>query len=595
MSTKLEELKFKLSLLDNATGPVGRIQSRLDALAARAGQAFMQIGTGAAGVWAAGASMNAVIQPAREMNKALMEVASLDVSPEGLKSLNSEALAFSMQFGASASAVASSAYDIQSSIAGLTGKELSQFTVASNVLAKATKADSATVTSYMGTMYGIFKNQANAMGKAEWVEMLAGQTATAVQMFKTTGAEMSGAFTSLGANATAAGIDVVEQMAILGSLQATMSGSEAGTKYKSFLAGVGNAQASLGLSFTDAQGNMLGMMDILGKIKGKFGDTLDVAESDALKKAFGSDEAVSLIKLLMADTKGLGASMEQLGRVRGMDKAATMAGKMVDPFDRAAAGMTAMTTVLGQALLPSLNPVVDGLTDIAATMVRWSEMFPDLTRWVGYGITAILGFGAVLGLAAVAGGVARLSMFGLQATMAPLSGTLGLLRKAWLLYSGSQWVANAALWGFPGTLVVAVIAGLIAAVGAAIYWWDDLKAAFMDTSWGQAVMAVIEKVAGVFRWYFDQLSSMWNWIEKAAGGVLSLLGMNSGASAQVDAPAMLEGAKSASVPAGGVTQSIAGAVTRNSSNSRSIGQVNITTSKELDAQTMNDMVFMAAG
>ncbi|MFV0422231.1 hypothetical protein [Oleidesulfovibrio sp.] len=37
------------------------------------------------------------------------------------------------------------------------------------------------------------------------------------------------------------------------------------------------------------------------------------------------------------------------------------------------------------------------------------------------------------------------------------------------------------------------------------------------------------------------------------------------------------------------------AFTRNSSNSRSIGQVNITTSKELDAQTMNDMVFMAAG
>ncbi|MBF4248875.1 phage tail tape measure protein, partial [Vibrio anguillarum] len=195
-------------------------------------------------------------------------------------------------------------YDIQSAIAGLDGNELSQFTKASGVLAAATKADTGTITSYMGTMYGIFKNQAEEMGKGAWVEEVAGMTASAVQMFKTTGSEMSSAFTSVGANATSAGIAMSEQMAILGTLQATMSGSEAGTKYKSFLAGVGAAQQKLNLGFTDSQGKMLPMLDILDKLKGKLGDTLDVAESDELKKAFGSDEAVSLIKLLMADTQG---------------------------------------------------------------------------------------------------------------------------------------------------------------------------------------------------------------------------------------------------------------------------------------------------
>lgn len=114
------------------------------------------------------------------------------------------------------------------------------------MLAKATKADAATVTSYVGTMYGIFKNQADAMGKAEWVENLAGQTALAVQMFKTTGQQMSDAFTAVGANATSAGIGLSEQVAILGTLQATMGGAEAGTKYKSFLAGVGTAESQNG-------------------------------------------------------------------------------------------------------------------------------------------------------------------------------------------------------------------------------------------------------------------------------------------------------------------------------------------------------------
>ncbi|WP_206196936.1 hypothetical protein [Zooshikella ganghwensis] len=75
-------------------------------------------------------------------------------------------------------------YDIQSAIGGLTGQELSQFTKASGVLAAATKADTATITNYMGTMYGIFSEQAEVMGKANWVNMVAGQTASAVQMFK---------------------------------------------------------------------------------------------------------------------------------------------------------------------------------------------------------------------------------------------------------------------------------------------------------------------------------------------------------------------------------------------------------------------------
>lgn len=595
MSTKLEKLTFSIDLLTKGvTGKVGEVQRSLDAVANYAQDTFRQIAWGAAGIWGAGKSMANMLAPAREMNRALMEVASLDVEPKALQTLNREALAFSIRFGTSASAVASSAYDIQSAIAGLSGDELARFTVSSNVLAKATKADAATITSYVGTMYGIFKQQATAMGKGAWVEQLSGQTATAVQMFKTTGQEMSSAFTSLGANATAAGIQAAEQMAVLGTLQSTMSGSEAGTKYKAFLSGIGSAQKSLGLSFTDSNGNMLGMLDILGKLKGKFGDTLDVAEGDALKKAFGSDEAVSLIKLLMADTTGLAASMDQLAKVKGMDKATTMAGKMVDPFDRAGQGVNALVTVIGQALLPSINPLVDGFTDITATMVRWADMFPNLTRWVGYGIAAILGFGAVLGLASIASGVARISMFGLNTVMGPIAGTLGLMRKAWTLYTGAQWVANMAMYGFPGTWVVAALVALVAAVGAAVYWWDDLKAAFLDTSWGQAIIGVIEQVVAAFKWYFDQLGKAWNWITDKMHAVAGFLGMGSG-SGEVQAPAMLDAPRSASVPSGGVTQSISNAMTRNSSNSRTIQQVNITTSKELDAQSINEMAWMAAG
>ncbi|MFM5626481.1 phage tail tape measure protein, partial [Aeromonas veronii] len=221
-----------------------------------------------------------------------------------LGALGREALKLSIQYGESATEIVRSSYDIQSAIAGLEGNELPAFTRASTTLAKATKADTATITNYMGTMYGIFEQRAKMMGKANWVEDLAGKTANAVQMFKTTGQGMADAFGAIGANATAANVSMDEQFAVLGMLQSTMSGGEAGTKFKAFLAGVGNAQKTLGMQFTDSAGNMLPVLTVLEKLKARYGETLSVAEGDELKKAFGSDEAVSMVKLLMTNTKG---------------------------------------------------------------------------------------------------------------------------------------------------------------------------------------------------------------------------------------------------------------------------------------------------
>lgn len=94
---------------------------------------------------------------------------------------------------------------------------------------------------------------------------------------------MADAFGALGANATAAGVSMDEQFAVLGQLQATMGGGEAGTKFKAFLAGVGNAQKALGMQFTDSAGNMLPVLTILDKLKARYGETLSVAEGTSSK------------------------------------------------------------------------------------------------------------------------------------------------------------------------------------------------------------------------------------------------------------------------------------------------------------------------
>ncbi|MGX5217833.1 phage tail tape measure protein [Pseudomonas segetis] len=468
-------LDFILRLVDQVTAPAANVSRQLMDVAEVGKTGFMQMGSGVAGVIGAIYALNQAMAPARDQMAALGEVKSLGVAQESLDELNRKSLEFSARYGESAQAFVRSAYDIQSAIAGLTGEQLSAFTNASNVLAKATKADAATVTNYVGTMYGIFKGQADAMGKAEWVENLTGQTALAVQMFKTTGQQMSDAFTAVGANATSAGIGLSEQVAILGTLQATMGGSEAGTKYKAFLSGVGAAQDKLGLSFTDSQGRILPLLQILDKLKGKFGETLDVAESDALKKAFGSDEAVGLIKLLMNDTDSLANSMDQLGKVKGMEQAELMAQAMVDPWEQFASVVESIRIVFGQTLLPVLNPLISRLVEGGATLQRWVLMFPNISRWLGYITLGVLGLVAAAGALTILGG---------------LFTVLSVLAS-------------------PIALIVFAVVALGAAAVAAIIWWDDLKAAFGDTAWFQALMVTITPIVLIFRVWWAVMQVLW--------------------------------------------------------------------------------------
>ena len=588
MSASLQRLSFVVSLLDQVTGPAGKIQKTLSNTAKSARSAFADIGSGALGVAGAGIAMKSLLDPAIQMDRALGEVRSLGVADSALSDLSNTALKFSVQYGRSASEFVSASYDIQSAIAGLSGAELSDFTNSAGVLAAATKSKTATITNYMGTMYGVFQKTADAMGKNNWVKVLTGQTATAVQMFKTTGDQMSAAFTSIGANATSAGIAMNEQMAILGTLQATMSGSEAGTKYKAFLAGVGNAQKSLGLKFTDSQGQMLGMIDILDQLKVKFGETMDVAESDALKKAFGSDEAVSLIKQLMANTGGLAKSIQDLGDISGMKKAEVMAKSMVDPWQRLGEGFNAVKIAIGRGLLPIINPLVDKMASASATVVRWTEQFPELTKWFGLSVVSILGLTAALAALTMIVGFSKIVWSGMLivntvgAAISALVPTMATLRSAFL------WL-NLAMYANPALLVAAGVAALVAVVAACIYWWDDLKAAFLDTAWGQGLMNLIGELMDWFRNLQGLAGTAVNWVIDKLN---MIPGVNIGTdSTNADVGSVNREMKTASVAPGGVTSHISKTL-NNSSNS--LQHVTIHTTQAPTSQLMNGWMNMEA-
>ncbi|WP_095155761.1 phage tail tape measure protein [Pseudomonas sp. Irchel 3E13] len=545
MADRSSRLDFILALTDKVTAPLGKVTQGFNELAEKSEANIKQIGTGVAGLWGSLTGLEASLEPALEVNRALGDVRSLGVAEEALDALNQKALDFSIQYGENAHEFVASAYKIEGAIKGLAGSQLATFTNTSSVLAKATKADKEVMSDYIGTMYNLQKQQADAMGKGEWVERLGGQTALAVQLFRTSGEQIKDAFKESGAIATAAGIDLAEQMAVIGTLSSTMEGGDAGGRYKAFFENIGNASEKLGMKFTDTNDKVLPMVDILAKLQGKFGDLRGAAANAKLVEAFGG-EGAQVIGALASDTERFKSGLDQLGKVRGLEQAEKMAQAMVDPWQQFGSAVQALRIAFGQALIPTLQPLMERLVGIGKTLVRWTKLFPNITRVVGIATLAVLAITAALSALTIVVGMAKMAWLGLSGAWAVLTWTgwksiamffkhtivlslflvrlvgmiawMGIVKVAMLAWQGVIWLVNAALTANPVGVIVMGIAALVAIVIAAVVYWDEWTTALMNTA---AFQWVAEQLQALSAW-FDSMGG-WSGMAKAAwDGIVSV-------------------------------------------------------------------------
>ncbi|MBV4459420.1 phage tail tape measure protein [Pseudomonas sp. COR58] len=545
MADRSASLAFILSLHDKVTAPLGKVKAGFSDLAEQSEKHIKTIGLGVGGLTAGVVAISESMKPALEVNRALGDVRSLGVAEDALSALNAKSLEFAVDYGENAKDFVASAYLIEGAIKGLAGSQLAIFTNTSNLLAKATKTDAETMGEYVGTLYNLQKSQADAMGKGAWVERLGGQTALAVKLFRTSGAAMKDAFKEAGAIATTSGVDLAEQMAVIGTLSSTMEGGDAGGRYKAFFENIGAASEKLGMKLTDQKGKILPIMAILEKLQGKFGDLTSASAGAKLMEAFGG-EGAQVIGALAKDSDRLRNGIEQLGKVRGLENAEQMAKAMVDPWQQWASLVEVMRTVFGQVLIPVLTPFMNKMVDIGKTLVRWSSMFPNITRVIGITSLAIMTIISALSLLTVAVGVARMTWLGLLTvwkvlrlmglrTIAmfvlqklvilayvtviyTLNAGLALIRGAMLLWQGAIWLVNAALLANPVTWIVVGILALVAVVAAAIYYWDTWTAALMNTAAFQFVSEKFQKLA-------DWFNSMGGWSGMAKAAWDSIVGI----------------------------------------------------------------------
>ncbi|QYM92228.1 phage tail tape measure protein [Dickeya zeae] len=535
----MKQLDFTLSLIDKLTRPVKQAQAAVTGFAKSSRDAFSKIAVGGAGLIGTAMSIQGALGPAVEMHGAMVEASARGVDDSALQKINANALKFSTQYGRSALEYVQSTARINAAVGTLTKEDLPGVVRASNVMAAALKATADESSEFMGQMFANFRSDAESMGNVQFAEQLASKAAYMRNAF---GVEL-GAIKDLMEGArgvgTNYGIGMDEQLAVMGELQRTL-GTEASSAYEGFLSGAVKGAKKLGLSFEDANGKLLTLPAMLEKLRGKYGASIEgnlKAQSD-LDDAFGDSAAV--IKQLYGNVGVLQRHITELGSSDGMKRATEMAQKMASPWERLTAIWYAIRAAMGATLLPVLYPLINRMADGGQVLVRWLNLFPNITRVIGYCVLAVMSLAAAGALVNIVLGVGRFVLMGLRGLWAGLTAIIRIHIAAIWLYNKAvlAWAAtmrilrgvllavrmaslltgmafNIALW--PVLLIIGAVALLVAGCYLLIRHWDGIKNAITQTEMWKTVAENVQWVAEIFSQTWKAIIDGWSRVVNAMG------------------------------------------------------------------------------
>lgn len=519
------ESVFRLSVImgmqDNLTAPLSDIAGSVTDTTKKLDDAFGTVQK--AGVALAGAGTGitaacvATVTSTFDTQDALGELSSLGVTD--LKAVEDAAKSFSDTWaGTTKSDFITASYDIKSGIASLTDEGVAQFTELAALTGKATKSTTEEMGSLFATGYGIYKGAYDDMSDLEFGAMFSAGISTAVKNYKTAGSEMASSISALGATATNNNVSLEEQLAILGQLQTTMSGSEAATKYKSFLNQAASAGEKMGLSFVDANNQLLSTPEILEKLQGKYGDTIDAVEKQQIKEAFGTDEAVAMIDLLYNDIEGLSGGIDAMAE--SMKQGTSVTTEMAEAINNTPAQKFEVlkqqvhnnVEELGSKLLPVVNETMD---KVSGAIQKGSEWISNNQKTVQTIMDVALRLGVVLiVLGTVIGVIGTVGK-----TVLGAKNAITAVKGAWTVLSGA----------FAASPIGWIIIGIIALVAAFVLLWN--KSETFRSFW----IGLFEKIKGAVQnaWTTLQpaLQNLWQKLMdlyEAAKPILKIIGTIAG-------------------------------------------------------------------
>jgi TP901 family phage tail tape measure protein len=527
--TALNNLLFRVSLLDNMSGPARNMMSTMDRVTSNIQGGFNKIGYGAAGLWGIDAAIEANTEKAIKFESAMAAVNKVVdfPTPKAFKDFGSDILKMSRTIPISAEGLAEIA-----AAGGEQGIQLLDLPGFVSTVAKMSTAfDMGTSQAgesigKLANIYNIPIQQIGSLGDAinhlsnntnakasDMVDVLSrvggisGQFGISVNQT----AALSAAMLSLGQPAEVAGTAINAMLLKLNTARNQSKG------FTEALSGIGLSVGQLEKNI--AAGPQQAIDDFLARIAklNKHDQAL------VLGDLFGAEYSDNLAILV----GGLDKYQKTLGLVGDATK---YQGSMQNEFNIKASTTENMLQLFknhwdnilisaGTIFLPKIVEWVgkfnEKLAVVADTITRWSSLFPNITSLIGTAAVVVVGITAALSLLSIAVGLGSIVAEGFGLAWAaigfiltPLAPLFTALRMAWVVMKmemlagsgvftvlktglvafGTQlwtniaaiWAWNVALFANPITWIVLGIAALIGIVAAAVIYWDTWTQAVSD-------------------------------------------------------------------------------------------------------------------
>lgn len=316
--------------------------------------------------------------------------------------------------------------------------------------------------------------------------------------------------------ANAMGISLEETAAAIGILSdAGIKGSQAGTSLRGALSRLAKptkdaaaAMEAYGMSFYDAQGNMLSLSGIVDQLEQGMAGLTQEQRNQALITIFGQEALSGILTLMDRGSGNLETLATEFENVSGsaQEMAEIMMDNTAGAIEELGGALETAAINIQQILAPMVTNVVQWITDL----INVFNQMDDGTQTM---IVTILSLVAAFGPFLLILGKIVSSFGGIVTSIQGASGAFGLLKTAFAGITG----------GFAP--VLAMIAAVVAAVIALKVAWDNNfmgiqeKTAEMAEALQGTWDAILAGIQAFLAWCVEAWNSNWGNIQDICGAV----------------------------------------------------------------------------
>ena len=415
-------------------------------------------------------------------------------------------------------------------MAGLTSKQSMALLAGTTNLATAAGADLTTAVDIATDALGAFGLMTEDEKALEGnLNRLSDVMAKTTNMFNT---DISGFFESAkmgAATFTSTGQSLEDFSAMVGVMASSgIKGSESGTQLRNMMLSLASPSKTaamaldrMGIKTTDAQGNFLNIIDILGQFEKGMKGMGDAEKAAALTDIFGKRTVTGVTLLLAEGTEGLKKYSKELQNAGGTaaNVAAAMRGSLANRIEVLKSALTELGFKFVDAFAAKGGKAIENLTatitnfDPAPIIDFLTAAFTVISKIVG----VLWKMRIIIISLAIAWGVYKVAMI----AAVVISNIMGMVRAVQALMSAQQGmnvvqaIFNVLLTANPVGIIIVALAALIAIIILCVKHWDDITAA-MARCWDwvkknqEAVLGIIAVFTGPFGFIIPIVREFWD-------------------------------------------------------------------------------------